>query len=120
MRLIKTISLLIVLTIVVGCSNETEPKESEDKKETLEGYVLEVEGKRFLMINDEDKTVYDELKDLTMEEMLKLDPETPVIYVNYPSTEKLKKGDHIKVEYDGVITFSIPGQISSSKVTKVE
>ncbi len=79
-----------------------------------------MEEKRFLMIDNEDEEVYEELKDLSMEKILQMDPDTPLIYVNYSDIDSLKKGDQIIVEYDGVMTFSIPGQITAAKVTKVE
>ncbi len=123
MRLLKVISFLIVLTILVSCSNDSENKEEKESKqvtEELSGYVLQVEEKRFLMIDNEDEDVYKELKDLSMEKILQMNPDTPLIYVNYSDIDSLKKGDHVIVEYDGVMTFSIPGQITAAKVTKME
>ncbi|HLQ83020.1 MAG TPA: DUF3221 domain-containing protein [Pseudogracilibacillus sp.] len=123
MRLLKILSLLFVLMMLVSCSNDSKNKdetESEQVTEELSGYVLQVEEKRFLMIDNEDGEVYEELKDLSMEKILQMDPDTPLIYVNYSDIDSLKKGDQINVEYDGVMTFSIPGQITAAKVTKVE
>lgn len=124
MRLFKVFFLLLILTISVSCSNESEPEESNKKAEVMEeqliGFVLHVEEKRFLMIDNEDKEVYKELEGLTMEEMLQGDPDIPLVYVNYPDVEGISKGDHIIVDYDGVMTFSIPGQINAAKVTQVE
>lgn len=124
MRLFKMILVLMILTIIASCSNETEPEESEEgeeiTEEQLKGYVLHIENRRFLMIDNEDESVYKELENLTIEEMLNENPETPLVYVNYSKNDELNEGDRIIVDYDGVMTFSIPGQINASKVTKVE
>lgn len=124
MRLIKPFLILLLFVIVVSCSNESTSEESEKKEEleeeTLAGFVLQIEEKRFLMIDDEDKALYNELKDLSMEKILQMELEGPLVYVNYPNVNELEKGDEVVVKYDGVMTFSIPGQINASKVTKVE
>ncbi len=124
MRLIKPFLILLLLVIVVSCSNDSTSEESEKKEEleeeTLAGFVLQIEEKRFLMIDDEDKALYNELKDLSMEKILQMELEGPLVYVNYPNVDELEKGDEVLVKYDGVMTFSIPGQINASKVTKVE
>lgn len=124
MRLVKIIFMIMVLAIMVSCSSESDTEdsgESEEKVvEELTGYVLHVEEKRFLMIDTDDEAVYKELEGLTMEEMLQGDPDVPLVYVNYSNIAELNKGDQIIVEYDGVMTFSIPGQVNASKVTQIE
>lgn len=123
MRLFKIAFVLMILTIIVSCSNESAPEVSEEEEvmeEQLAGYVLHIEEKRFLMIDNEDEAVYKELEDLTIEEMLQENPDIPLVYVNYSNIDELNKGDHIIVDYDGVMTFSIPGQISASEVTQVD
>src|SRR5699024_11649809 len=99
--------------------NEAVAKEGE-KDEEITGYILSIEEKRFLMIDTDDESVYKDLEGLTMEEMLQGDPDIPLVYVNYPDVSGLDKGDQILVEYDGVMTFSIPGQINASNVNQIE
>lgn len=124
MRFFKIIFMVIFLAVMVSCSNEPkseEPAENDKPiEEELTGYVLHVDEKRFLMIETEDESVYKELEGLTMEEMLQGDPDVPLIYANYSKTDELNKGDQIIVGYDGVMTFSIPGQINASKVTQIK
>src|SRR5699024_590721 len=123
MRIFKLILIGIIIFIIAGCSNETEneavSKEGE-KYEEITGYILNIEEKRFLMIDTDDESVYKDLEGLTMEEMLQGDPDIPLVYVNYPDVSGLDKGDQILVEYDGVMTFSIPGQINASNVNQIE
>lgn len=124
MRLFKIIFMVMILAVMASCSSEPAPEESDEGEEVMEekltGYVLHVEEKRFLMIDTEDESVYKELEGLTMEEMLQGDPDTPLVYVNHSNIDELNKGDQIIVDYDGVMTFSIPGQINASQVTQVE
>src|SRR5690625_5297070 len=123
MRIFKLILIGIIIFIIAGCGNETEneaaPKE-EEKYEEIIGYILNIDEKRFLMIDTEDESVYHDVEGLTMEEMLQGDPDIHLVYVNYPDVSGLDKGDQIVVEYDGVITFSIPGQINASDVNQIE
>lgn len=124
MRFFKITFMIMVLVVMVSCSNEPESEEPAENdqpvEEELTGYVLHIEEKRFLMIETEDESVYKELEGLTMEEMLQGDPDVPLVYANYSKTDELNKGDQIIVDYDGVMTFSIPGQINASKVTQIK
>src|SRR5699024_11871248 len=96
MRIFKLILIGIIIFIIAGCGNETEneaiPKD-EEKDEEITGYILNIEEKRFLMIDTEDESVYQELEGLTMEEMVQGDPDIPLVYVHYPDDSGLKKED---------------------------
>src|SRR5699024_9581629 len=123
MRIFKLIIIGIIIFIIAGCGNETENDaihKDEEKDKEITGYILNIEEKRFLMIDTEDESVYQDLEGLMMEEMLQGDTDIHLVYVNYSDVSGLNKGDQIVVEYDGVMTFSIPAQINASNVKQIE
>lgn len=123
MRILKVLILASLTVILISCSNNDNTKEvdeQEDMKEALEGFVVQKEEKRFLMVDDDDSEAYDKIKDLSMEKLLQLEPAPPLVYVNYDDMDSLEVGDKLKVDYNGIMTFSIPGQINASKVTIIK
>ena len=123
MRILKVLILASLTVILISCSNNDNTKEvdeQEDMKEVLEGFVVQKEEKRFLMVDDDDSEAYDKIKDLSMEKLLQLEPAPPLVYVNYDDMDSLEVGDKLKVDYNGIMTFSIPGQINASKVTIIK
>src|SRR5699024_5574273 len=114
MRIFKLILIGIIIFIIAGCGNETENKaipKDEEKDEEITSFKINIEEKRFVMNDSEDESLYQDLEGLTMEELLQGEPDIPLVYVNDPDVSGLNKGDQNVVEDDGVMTFSIPGQI---------
>lgn len=132
MKQVKLIMLGLLAGLLIACGadkQETPPKEqleeesneeaAEEMKKELEGYVLQIEANRFLFLETDSEDLYEEVKDLSMEKLLQKET-LPLIYVNYAELDQLEKGDHIEVKFDGIMTFSIPGQINAQSVELIE
>ncbi len=105
--------------VEVESEAENQEEAAEEMKTEIEGYVLQIEAKRFLLLETDSESLYEEAKDLSMEKLLQQE-NLPLIYVNYTELDELKEGDQIEVKFNGVMTFSIPGQINADSVEVID
>lgn len=104
--------LLSFFLLITGCTeNRTTPKEDDLK---IEGYILEVDEGRILVVEGITSEQYERLKDKTLQE---LDNENiSLFYLSYEDTSSLRKGYKVDVWIDGGIDESNPAQAGAKKI----
>ncbi len=104
----------MLLTLVVsGCGIVGEKIETQ-------GYLLKVENERVLFAENISLEEYNEMKELSMEEVFSLETVPNLIYLTYVKANDLNQGDKVSVTISGEVLTSFPSQAKASKIKKVD
>ncbi|WP_058308197.1 DUF3221 domain-containing protein [Gracilibacillus massiliensis] len=108
-------AIIVMLNILIGCSNEGTSSDSDPE---VEGYILEVEEDRILVAEDITSEKFEEIKNNTIQE---LDEERiSLIYLSGVNGDNFDKGNHVQVWIEGGINTSYPGQAKAQEVEEIK
>ena len=105
--------MMLFVLIMAGCA-------SGEEKAVKKGYILNVEKEQVLFAENISREEYNDLKDLSMEELTSLEQTPMLIYLSFGKTNDLKKGDKVLVTISGGVQESFPAQAKASKIEKSE
>jgi hypothetical protein len=94
--------LSVATLIIVGCSSGSETIQ-------MEGYLLEVEAGRVLLVENITFYEFNKIKELSVRELVELEKASmapSLIYLSYGKTEDYKKGDKVIATIIGDIAMS--------------
>ncbi|WP_228552273.1 DUF3221 domain-containing protein [Gracilibacillus salitolerans] len=108
----KVFILLAIVILMAGCSELSDPD--------IEGYILEVNEQRLLVMEDVSLEEYEEMKDKTVSEIDKESEYINLIYLSYDDVSDFEKGDHVNVWLDGGVDHSYPSQAAAKNIVANE
>ncbi|CAG9620400.1 DUF3221 domain-containing protein [Sutcliffiella rhizosphaerae] len=106
--------IILSITFIIGCSNVI--GNSESKK----GFLLEVNEDQVLFVEGIESNEYEEIKDLSLVELLKLEEVPNLFYLTYNDTANLTKGDNIEVWIKKEVETSLPAMAVAKKINRIE
>lgn len=99
-----------LLLVLVGCN----------AGETIDGYILEVDEDRLMVAEGMTEKEYSEIKDLSHEERMEMEPAPSLIVIAYEEADDFQAGDYVKIKLEGDIAASYPGQGKAKKIRLIE
>ena len=73
-----------------------------------------------LLVEDATLSEYNDMKDLTISELIELDPTPNIIYLFYSDTGDLKAGDQVTAILSGGIDQSLPAKAGAETIEKIK
>ncbi|HLU23061.1 MAG TPA: DUF3221 domain-containing protein [Bacillaceae bacterium] len=120
MRSSRVILLLILLKILISACSLNDKHSADVPGSKITGYILIVESSKVLLVEDATLTEYSEWKDLTLSELIALEPTPKLIYLFYSDTGNLKAGDQVTAILSGGIDQSLPAKAGAETIEKIK
>ncbi|WP_407268267.1 DUF3221 domain-containing protein [Radiobacillus sp. PE A8.2] len=110
---IKILLVLILSTLLGGCSEDF----SESKTPDIKGCIYKVDEKKMLVIQDISKEIFDEIKDLPMDQIKE---DNRLIQLSYNDSQSFHKGDLVEVWLEGDEIMTTNPALAPAKKIKLK
>lgn len=110
-----TILILVLFTLVSGCSNSKQNKVNSVEP-NIQGYVIDISTNRLLVVWDIE---YEQIESKSIDEILRL-AQPNAMYLTYKNAKDFAKGDLVDIWTTGEYNTSYPGQGTATKIIKRE